>query len=135
MRVTVVNPKKKRIPLRKVKAVAESTMKRFSVDKDVSICFVDDVTIRQYNKQFLNKDRPTDVLAFEGDDNVYLGDVIISVDTARANARQFKTTFDEELLLYVIHGVLHLLGFDDTTDTARKKMQRTQKTILRTCLS
>jgi len=59
------------------------------------------------------------------------GEIIVSADTATAQAPRYGSLPQDELLLYVIHGTLHLVGFDDTTPTARKKMQARQRRYLR----
>lgn len=59
----------------------------------------------------------------------FLGDIIISVDAARRQARDFKTTKKKELVLYLIHGLLHLLGYDDETPKEAEKMKRRQEEI------
>lgn len=132
MKVTIVNPKKKRVPLQKVKTVAEKTLKKFKVNKDVTVCFVDDRTIRKYNKKFLHKDKATDVISFYYEnDPCYLGDVMVSVDAARRNSKIFGTGYHREIVLYVLHGILHLLGFDDRTAEGREKMERAQNNMLK----
>ena len=73
----------------------------------ISILFVTNSIIRQLNKKFLGRHYATDVLAFE------TGDIVVSVDMAIENAKHFKTDLKRELVLYVIHGLLHLLGYDD----------------------
>jgi len=98
------------------------------------------------NQQFLAEDCPTDVLAFDlssdgssyrrgrGRVKVIDGEIIISATTAVRNARTFKTTPVGEIRLYVIHGILHLLGYDDHVP-ADIKMMRAQEAKLVTLLS
>jgi len=128
MKITIVNPKKIKIPLRKIKFLAKKVLEFFSEDRDLSICFVDDESMKEYNKRFCHREGSTDVLAFSySDGSQYLGDIVISYDTARNNAMIFRTNFQDEILLYVIHGILHLLGYDDKTPAGRKKMATLQK--------
>ncbi len=84
---------------------------------DVSVAIVDDPTIHDLNVQFLNHDYPTDVLSFvlEQSADGLEGEIIASADTAIRNAAQYGWPPADELLLYIIHGALHLVGFDDTT--------------------
>ena len=91
----------------------------------VNILFVDDALIRRLNNKYRKIGRPTDVLAFE------TGDIVISVDTARRNARRFDTTTGEELKLYMIHGILHLSGYDDTSSSKKKKMRKMEEKVLK----
>src|SRR3954469_8982014 len=81
----------------------------------ISLAVVDDAAMQELNRQFLNHDYPTDVLSFAlQDDGDHLeGEVIISADTAAAAAAELGCTAAAEQLLYVIHGVLHLMGYRD----------------------
>ncbi|MCB0321120.1 MAG: rRNA maturation RNase YbeY [Bdellovibrionales bacterium] len=87
---------------------------------ELSVLFTDDNEIQILNAQYRNKNAPTDVLSFsaqEGDPGPIplqqcLGDLVISVDTARRQAKEYGVTLNEELARLLIHGTLHLLGFD-----------------------
>ena len=83
-----------------------------------TIAFVSDKTIRELNRQFRDVDRPTDVLSFPADDtdDSNLGDIAISVDTASAQAKENGLKFDEEVGQLILHGLLHLCGYDHETD-------------------
>lgn len=90
----------------------------------VNILFVNDRSIRRFNRIYRKKDRPTDVLAFE------TGDIVISTETARRNAGYFGSTAAKELKLYMIHGILHLAGYGDTTAAGRRAMREMEKRLL-----
>lgn len=77
-----------------------------------------DAELRRLNLQFRGKDYATDVLSFPGSDG-HLGDLAISAARARAQAREFGHTTEEELRILMLHGVLHLMGMDHETDTGR----------------
>ncbi len=86
-----------------------------------SVCLLSDAAIRRYNRQFRGLDQATDVLSFpsgEGGNEKapYLGDILISTETARNNARRFGLRLEEEIELLALHGVLHLLGHDHERD-------------------
>ena len=87
-------------------------------DSSATIAFVSDKTIRQLNRQFRGIDKATDVLSFPaGDtDESVLGDIAISVDTADAQAKENGLNFDEEVAQLILHGLLHLCGYDHETD-------------------
>ena len=91
----------------------------------LSIAVVDDPTIHQLNRQFLQHDYPTDVLSFtlEQNQEVLEGEVVVSAETAMTRSTEFGWSPEEELLLYVIHGVLHLVGFEDKESAQRQKMR------------
>jgi probable rRNA maturation factor len=82
---------------------------------EVSVAVVDDPTIHELNHRYLNHDYPTDVLSFPlaGPAGVLDGEIVVSADTAARQAPQYGWGLPEELLLYVIHGALHLVGYDD----------------------
>ena len=84
---------------------------------ELSIALVDNREIQQLNSRFRQKDTPTDVLSFAVDESSpaqlrLLGDVIISVEKAEEQARQRGRTLDEEMLTLLVHGILHLVGYD-----------------------
>jgi rRNA maturation RNase YbeY len=90
-----------------------------------AVCLLSDTGIRRYNKQFRGADYPTDVLSFPAGRRrngsldcwgEYLGDVLISVETARENARRYGLRLEEEIEVLALHGVLHLLGYDHERD-------------------
>jgi probable rRNA maturation factor len=83
-----------------------------------TIAFVSDKTIRQLNRQFRGVDKATDVLSFPAEDEneANLGDIAISVDTAAKQAKENGLKFDEEVAQLILHGLLHLSGYDHETD-------------------
>src|SRR5947209_15621969 len=95
-------------------------------DAAVSLAFVDNPTIHRLNKQFLDHDEPTDVITFplSGPGAKTLeGEVVVGAEIARARATEFGHDEEHELALYVIHGLLHLCGYDDTTPAAERRMR------------
>ena len=102
------------------------------VDGQIGIAVVDDATIAKLHNEYLNDPEPTDVLSFVLDSSPgYIeGEVVVSADTATASAPRFKSSAASELLLYVIHGTLHLVGYDDTTPQKRNQMRRQENNYL-----
>lgn len=92
-------------------------------DAELSILLCDDGAIRELNRDYRKKDRPTDVLAFPLDDRRVLGDIAISIDTARRQARRARRTISAEVTMLVAHGLLHLLGFDHRTAAEERRMK------------
>ncbi len=131
------------------------------MDQEVGIAFVTDETIREYNKEFLGHDWATDVIAFgygktksaerrakseergaKSEERAgwagtverkYLGDIVISVETAAHNATRYKLSLAQELKNLMLHGVLHLLGYDHETD--RGEMRRLERALRRKLIS
>jgi len=87
-----------------------------NAESSATIAFVSDKTIRQLNRQFRGVDKATDVLSFPADDETNLGDVAISVDTAAAQAKENGLSLAEEVAQLILHGLLHLSGYDHETD-------------------
>lgn len=99
----------------------------------LTIVVTGDAALRRLNREFASVDAPTDVLSFEsGDPGEYLGDVMISAPRARAQARRGGHPLIDEMRLLVIHGVLHLLGYDHDTPGRKKHMWAAQAKALRT---
>lgn len=93
---------------------------------EISVAIIDDPTMHQLNREHLNHDYPTDVLSFVLDrsESSLDGEVIVSADTAIARATEFCLPPEDELLLYVIHGTLHLVGYDDKEASKRALMRQ-----------
>lgn len=98
----------------------------------ISIAVVDDTAIHELNRRFLQHDYPTDVLSFvlERNENNLDGEVIVSADHALRYAPEYDWSADDELLLYVIHGTLHLVGYDDQDDASRAIMRAREQEYL-----
>lgn len=93
----------------------------------VSVALVDDKTMAGLNRRYLGRRGPTDVLAFPFDPDPAgkdLGEIVISVETARKVARRRKKSVKKEIYLYAVHGLLHLLGFDHKTPSEAKEMRK-----------
>jgi probable rRNA maturation factor len=99
----------------------------------ISLAVVDDKTIHALNKRFLSHDYATDVLSFlsSEDDDHLEGEVIVSADTAISSAADYDWPPMHELILYVLHGVLHLAGHDDQTSEDRLRMRELESQHLR----
>jgi len=98
---------------------------------DLTYIFCSDEYLLEINKEYLNHNYFTDIITFnycEGD--VVSGDIFISVDTVLDNANTFDVSFDNELNRVIIHGILHLIGFDDKTDEDQEEMTRQENISL-----
>jgi probable rRNA maturation factor len=88
----------------------------------VNLVLMKDKKIKELNRRFRKKNKPTDVLAFPMNEEGVLGDIAISTETARRNAKRFGVSYEQEMKRLVIHGVLHLLGYDHG-----RKMRRAEE--------
>ena len=96
--------------------------------KQIDIIFLDSRRIRKLNARFRGSRRATDVLSF---DLGQVANIFISLDAAGSNAKRFRTSFEREVVLYMIHGVLHLARYDDDTVLAAARMRRREERLLR----
>ena len=103
---------------------------------EISVAIVADARMHALNRQYLNHDYPTDVLSFvlehDPDEHHLEGEIIVSADYAAREAVRYGWTTDDELLLYVIHGSLHLVGHDDQTPAALQAMRAAETSHLAT---
>lgn len=104
-------------------------------DRDLSILFVDDRKITAMNKEFFGKDRPTNVISFsylEGMPGEAIGDVIISVERAADEARAAAIPFYERLFNLIVHGIVHIIGYDHLKGKSEaRKMRYREKKLMR----
>lgn len=100
----------------------------------LSIAIVHDEQMSELHERYMGDDSPTDVLTFDLRDDrrspEIEGEIVVSADTARREAARRKLGADQELLRYVVHGVLHLLGMNDHTAAGRQQMRRAETRIL-----
>ena len=99
---------------------------------EISVAVVEDATIRKINRRYLDHDYATDVLSFllDHDEEKLEGEVVVSAQTAQSAAKRFGWPAADELLLYVIHGMLHLAGYEDETKGQQAKMRKLQRAYL-----
>ncbi len=125
------NQTKTGLPIQKIRLLTKKAGKILRIkNKEISISFCGDKLIHKLNKQFRHKDKPTDVLSFALEDKKILGDIIISLDTARKNSKYFGTSLLEELMFLIVHGICHLLGHDHQTQAEERQMQNLEKRVL-----
>lgn len=105
--------------------LAEEVVKNASI----SVALLNDHDMHIANKKFLNHDEPTDVITFpfEQKKNKLTGEILIGVEVARRHAKSSGHLLAFELTLYLIHGLLHLCGFDDLDPVSRKKMRKRER--------
>jgi probable rRNA maturation factor len=129
----------KKVSTRKLKTIALKILQLIEQDRaELSLAIVDNQEMQELNAKFRNKAYPTDVLSFPSDAVVptggrVLGDVIISVDKAQDQAKERGRTLDEEMVTLLIHGILHLLGYDhERSAKDAGTMRRREKKLYRT---
>jgi probable rRNA maturation factor len=143
MSVEVLNESGVELDVTQFAKLARFTMRRMRVHPEAELCLklVDEATITQYNKQYMEKDGPTDVLSFpmdelrpgregEPEDEGILGDMLLCPQYAAAQAPSFSRTPDDEMHLLTIHGILHLLGYDHAEPAEEREMFGLQARLL-----
>jgi len=135
----LINNRQKRIRLdtRKIRSIAREILK-FEGQPDhaeLSIVFCDDDFIQKLNDEYLGRNRPTDVLSFPMDEEEFdsevrlLGDVVISVDTAQQQAQKMRHSLELEVVFLLIHGILHLIGYDHVRKSDQARMKAREETL------
>lgn len=99
-------------------------------NKTISITICNDPQIKKLNLRYRGKNKPTDVLSFSAEDKTVLGDIIISLETARKNCQYFGTSLQEELMFLIVHGLCHLLGHDHHKKAEETKMKKLERKVL-----
>jgi len=125
------------IDLEKIRTVCEKILDDCGITSGkMNVVLVDSDTIRQYNRDFLQHDYPTDTISFpienRRSEGHLEGEVLVCTEIAKDRAKEFGWTAEEELLLYVVHGMLHLAGFDDATPEQQTIMQEKEREYLAT---
>ena len=124
-----------------LQAVAEAVLRHEGQMRELTLVITDDEGIQALNRDFLGKDAPTDVLSFSAQEDAgpfvtapeaggYLGDVIVSYPRAVAQANEHGHPVEQELNLLIVHGILHLLGYDHAGEEEKAHMWARQEAIL-----
>ena len=143
MKLQIENSQSKiKIDKRMIRSTVLKILKTLGcADKEISLSFVDDEKIKKLNIQYMGKDKATNVLSFSLLEGEYgninpqiLGDIIVSVETAQRDTLYGKLTIDQEIDFLIIHGILHLLGYnhENTTKRETNKMQQKEKELFTT---
>ncbi len=124
-----------RVNKNKIKELVQGVLKAEAADAEINVVLVDNKKIKEMNNAFLGHNYATDVLSFayekeEKQKNNVAGEIIISVETAARLARRQERAVDGELALYLTHGLLHLLGYNDKKKADAKKMHQRERVLL-----
>jgi probable rRNA maturation factor len=147
----IVNRQRRiRIAIRHLERFTADAMNLLRLPADcLTICLVTDGMMARWNRAYRGKDRPTDVLSFPSGDHggrkriatsrsresgatpAYLGDIAIAPAVAQNNALRFGRTLEDEMRILILHGILHLMGYDHETDTGQmdRREQRLRRTL------
>lgn len=140
-RVLVANLKGKGIRIKPIKKIARRVLECECIDDvEVSIVLTDDGFIKELNRRWRGVDSPTDLIAFpftekkdKMGDYTCLGEVVISLDAVRCQAKELGHSIEDELKILLIHGILHLLGYDHNDKEDSSKMEEREKELEKRC--
>ena len=123
------------LSLIELKRVSRFVLKQEKVSSaQLTLVLASDHFLRRLNKKFKKSDMPTDVLPFDLSSDIkngiLFGDIAVSVDSAVRASKSLSLTLKEELTRYLVHGILHLTGYDDTTANKKKKMWKRQEELM-----
>ncbi|PIW90991.1 MAG: rRNA maturation RNase YbeY [Candidatus Nealsonbacteria bacterium CG_4_8_14_3_um_filter_39_7] len=114
-----------------LKKIAEKVLKGEGKKASVSVAFINPKKMRELNREYRKKNKPTDVLSFSDGEKDFLGEIIICPKEVRENSKEFKSDFKKELFSCLIHGILHLLGYDHEKNEKRaEEMEKRQEHYL-----
>jgi len=140
--VQVAPALRRKVQKSEIRRWAEAVMRAEGLTElpDMAVVITDDESVQALNRDFRGLDEPTDVLAFGEEkpgpfvlapgEPAYLGDIVISLERAEAQAKERGIPVKSELQLLLVHGILHLLGYDHDTDEAKREMWERQAAIL-----
>ena len=136
MDVEIVNRQRRlRLDRRRIAALVRKTFELENAQGDVSLAFVGRRAIIELNRRFFGRDSDTDVIAFplqdDSGEDASVGEVVVCTDVAADEAKARGVAPEDELYLYTVHGLLHLLGHDDDTPRKRAAMNRRARAIVR----
>lgn len=110
-----------------LRLVEDRHLERVSIPQEVSVVLLDDEEIARVHAEFMDDPSPTDVISFPYGPH---GEILISAETAARQAREYGKSFEEELALYVVHGTLHLCGYEDVSESGRREMAALQERLV-----
>ena len=121
----------------KESVAAKKWLPAFAVDhafkiRELNYIFCNDAYLSQINQQYLNHDTLTDIITFDHSETsgAIEGDIFISIERVKENAEKYNTPFERELFRVMVHGLLHLMGYDDKTPAQKKVMRRKEEEFL-----
>ncbi|MDO8592301.1 MAG: rRNA maturation RNase YbeY [bacterium] len=122
MKLEINNRTKSKIDLAVVKKIASAFSRKYKLgDQELSLAFIGDAAMKKLNRKYRGQDSRTDILSFRGEAD-FFGELIIDYAQIKRQAKQFGQTAEHELAFILVHGLLHLIGYDDKTERERKKM-------------
>ena len=131
MKIEINNRAKSEIDLSLVRRIVNKFAKAHDVShKEISIAFIGDAEIKKLNQTYRRKNEPTDVLTFAGEEEFW-GEIIIDFEQIKRQAGRLGHSAQDEMIFILVHGLLHLLGYNDETEKGRRKMIKQADSLLK----
>ena len=135
MELSVKGNRKVKLTMSEIRTLLVGLSNEFPdyIFKTLDISFVNDSVIEGVNQKFLQHIGPTDIITFDysDDEKIISGEFVIGYEEAQRNAEKFLVSLREELFRLIIHGVLHLVGFDDVTPELKRKMKSVENKLVK----
>lgn len=128
MKVNFYNETKEDV--KELRKIVKEIFKNIEENYEFNIIFVSNERIKELNKMYRNIDKETDVLSFPDEDENYIGDIFISLEKAKEQAKEYNHSLDREVGFLTVHGYLHLLGYDHQNEDEEKEMSALTENIL-----
>jgi probable rRNA maturation factor len=129
--IEINNTTKYKINKKLIEKITADFLRRYRLlKKEVSIAFIDDLEMRRLNRRYRQKNKTTDVLSFSGEED-FLGEIVISPAQIKKQAPASDNSFQQEVIFILVHGLLHLVGYDDNTEKERLKMVELGKSFIK----
>ena|SRR3989339_16390 len=124
MNIEINNRTRHKLDIKLIKTVTARFLKQYSsANREVSIALVGDRVMRRLNREYRGRDKVTDVLSFSGEGD-YFGEIIIDYAQIKRQAKKFSPSPRAEFIFILVHGLLHLAGYDDKSEKGKKEMER-----------
>ena len=117
MEITILNETREKFKEDRLKSFIRKILKELKLKGNLTILFCGDYYCKKMNKKFLKRKGSTDVISFPLNENGYIGDILINLGKVKRQAKRIGISFDEELKRILIHGILHLSGYDHEKDS------------------
>jgi len=124
MNIEINNRTRHKLDIKLIKTVTARFLREYSsANREVSIALVGDRVMRRLNREYRGRDKVTDVLSFSGEGD-YFGEIIIDYAQIKRQAKKFSPSPRAEFIFILVHGLLHLAGYDDKSEKGKKEMER-----------
>lgn len=122
--IEINNKTRAKIDIKLIKKITEKFFVYYKIEnKNISIAFVGDMLMSRLNDKYRGKNKPTDILSFNGEGSDF-GEIIINYAQIKRQTKKYSKSVKEELIFILVHGLLHLLGHEDESEKGRKEMEK-----------